>query len=1059
MCTICAAFKPIQTDTCDYEGLDTGEFASVLESGPGGDAASNTSTTNSISIGDVFQGTLSAAGDQDWIRLTLTAGDTVEINIDGVGATALEDPYLEIWNSSGTTMLASDDDGGPGRNSFESFTATYTGDIYINARAYNNAYAGEYTVSVATPQTSGAPLEVWTNDQAANYLVSGYWGESGRSARAFDVGVGGTITVNITALNSAGQNLAVNALEAWSSVTGLNFSYSSSSSAQIVFDDTGSFQAQNSSTTSGNTIIQSNITVSQDWINAYGTTIGSYGFSTYVHEVGHALGLGHGGNYNGSATYTTTYTANTGYNIYLNDSRQLSVMSYMSQTENTWLTASHANNTTAQIADIIAIQTLYGTTGTIRTGDTTYGENGNTGTFLDSLAGLSNSVTYTIYDEGGIDTLDFGSATQAQEINLNPETASNVGGRIGNVLIARDTIIENVISGSGSDEITGNDADNIITGGGGDDDIDGGAGNDIVVISGNIGDFVINTNSGITTVTGNGQTVSVTNVEIIRFDDADYPTQSPFAPDFSMDVGVMESAFYGNGFNGLSDSDGKIAGSFDGTGNDMELSFQGYDIDNDTEIEVFVNGFSVGYLGTGVNNGYSNYTLSITAAQQFSGMNVFEFVQTGSPAWKWGVGNFLLVTAGQADTNMAVGQIENVSYGNGYEGLTDADGRLSVGFQGGTEDLVLALSAFDIDYEGELDIRLNGESIGFLDAGVNNGTSLHTVDISLNQQQSGQNVLTFVQTGSPAWAWGVGDFHLATGETDIQLAVGSPTTDDFGNGYQGLNDADGRIGATFQGTGNDMMLSFNGYDIDNNSEVAVFVNGLNVGSLDAGVNNGFSSHSIFIAGDQQVGGENTIEFFQTGSSAWAWGVGNMSLAELTPEVILNVGQTETQSYGNGFSGLTDADGIITAGFLNNGETEYTLTFEGYDIDFDGEVILRLNGEVVGSLTAGVDSGFASYEFTISAPQLVDGENSLSFVQTANPNWAWGIRNILVTQPTAADVFEFTEMSAEEENALADDLMPSDSHQPLVSELDGMLTEAEDLIFDLPPQTSLDDQFL
>jgi hypothetical protein len=32
-------------------------------------------------------------------------------------------------------------------------------------------------------------------------------------------------------------------------------------------------------------------------------TIDSYSFQTYVHEIGHALGLGHGGPYNGSASY------------------------------------------------------------------------------------------------------------------------------------------------------------------------------------------------------------------------------------------------------------------------------------------------------------------------------------------------------------------------------------------------------------------------------------------------------------------------------------------------------------------------------------------------------------------------------------------------------------------------------------------------------------------------------------------------------------------------------------------------------------------------------------
>lgn len=37
-----------------------------------------------------------------------------------------------------------------------------------------------------------------------------------------------------------------------------------------------------------------------------GTDINSYTFQTYVHEIGHALGLGHPGNYNGAGNYVTS---------------------------------------------------------------------------------------------------------------------------------------------------------------------------------------------------------------------------------------------------------------------------------------------------------------------------------------------------------------------------------------------------------------------------------------------------------------------------------------------------------------------------------------------------------------------------------------------------------------------------------------------------------------------------------------------------------------------------------------------------------------------------------
>src|SRR5204863_60873 len=75
-------------------------------------------------------------------------------------------------------------------------------------------------------------------------------------------------------------------------------------------------------------------------------------------------------------------------------------------------------------------------------------------------ANIMHDVAYTIFDSGGNDTLDYSNTTATQTINLNPETFSSVLGNIGNVTIARGTIIENAIGGSGNDTITGNDANN-----------------------------------------------------------------------------------------------------------------------------------------------------------------------------------------------------------------------------------------------------------------------------------------------------------------------------------------------------------------------------------------------------------------------------------------------------------------------------------------------------------------------------------------------------------------------------------------------------------------------
>jgi hypothetical protein len=90
------------------------------------------------------------------------------------------------------------------------------------------------------------------------------------------------------------------------------------------------------------------VDVSADWIATDGgandgkTGIDSYGYQTYLHEIGHALGLGHQDPYNGNAVYSTDAT-------YADDTWQYSVMSYFS--ENNYSGSSYRYVVTPQMSD------------------------------------------------------------------------------------------------------------------------------------------------------------------------------------------------------------------------------------------------------------------------------------------------------------------------------------------------------------------------------------------------------------------------------------------------------------------------------------------------------------------------------------------------------------------------------------------------------------------------------------------------------------------------------------------------------------------------------------
>jgi hypothetical protein len=103
---------------------------------------------------------------------------------------------------------------------------------------------------------------------------------------------------------------------------------------------------------------------------------GSYGIETYLHEMGHALGLTHPGDYNGTANYDLDAT-------HQQDTLEYTVLSYFdagadgSDTDHIG-TAGRSYGATPLLHDILALQAIYGADMTTRTGETTYGFNSTT---------------------------------------------------------------------------------------------------------------------------------------------------------------------------------------------------------------------------------------------------------------------------------------------------------------------------------------------------------------------------------------------------------------------------------------------------------------------------------------------------------------------------------------------------------------------------------------------------------------------------------------------------------------------------------------------------------
>ena len=147
------------------------------------DYSQDSNTTGLINTGESLSGILETLGDRDWFEFNLTAGQILQLQLDGYSSnsklcpcfscsqkrennnlnnsgkfqsddknlflnSSLKDPYLRLYDAQ-EQLLLFDDDSGSGLNSFLNFSATYTGTYYASVGSYADNFNGDYILNLS----------------------------------------------------------------------------------------------------------------------------------------------------------------------------------------------------------------------------------------------------------------------------------------------------------------------------------------------------------------------------------------------------------------------------------------------------------------------------------------------------------------------------------------------------------------------------------------------------------------------------------------------------------------------------------------------------------------------------------------------------------------------------------------------------------------------------------------------------------------------------------------------------------------------------------------------
>jgi Peptidase M10 serralysin C terminal len=352
---------------------------------------------------------------------------------------------------------------------------------------------------------------IWTDQQIASQIARSpqHWGQT-----TVTYSFNNNSTLGNT-LNPAFQSWVNTAIQTIEEMVNFNFVQVAGTGTVTINGSRGNGTYAEGAWNGAQEYTSGKIFFDQSWDTNQSSSLayGSYGLLTIMHELLHGLGLDHPGDYNGTGNYFPDA-------VFRQDTHRYSIMSYFDADSDGSGTSHWFKKAgvwewqyaqTPMVYDLLALTNGgfagyfagYSANLTTRAGATTYGYNATAGINAVYNFVSNTAPVLTIYDAGGVDTLDLSGDTVATSrfisydsdgksmptdivrttsvIDLRPGQYSSTNGMSNNVGIAFGTIIENAVGTGFNDSIIGNDAGNIISGGSGNDSIYAGSGRDFVL--------------------------------------------------------------------------------------------------------------------------------------------------------------------------------------------------------------------------------------------------------------------------------------------------------------------------------------------------------------------------------------------------------------------------------------------------------------------------------------------------------------------------------------------------------------------------------------------------